>query len=197
MEVDVAGLRLARDPASPPFVLADPALTVGLPPPVTAATGMDAFAHCLEAYCAPFFHPYADGIALEGMRLVKEYLARAVADGKDMAARAHMLAASQMGSTAFQKGLGAIHSLSHPVGEMAEFIERAIEDLPADIAAEVTDQDIALTGGGALLDRLDLALERRVGAKFKLPETPMHCVIRGSATVLAELDKWRHLLVGP
>jgi alcohol dehydrogenase class IV len=104
----------------PRIVLADPELTVGLPPGVTAATGMDAFAHCLEAYCAPFFHPYADGIALEGMRLVKEFLPRAVADGKDIAARAHMLAASQMGSTAFQKGLGAIHSLSHPVGAVLD-----------------------------------------------------------------------------
>jgi alcohol dehydrogenase len=104
----------------PRVVIADPELTVGLPPKVTAATGMDAFAHCLEAYCAPFFHPYADGIALEGMRLVKEYLPRAVADGKDIAARAHMLAASQMGSTAFQKGLGAIHSLSHPVGAVLD-----------------------------------------------------------------------------
>jgi alcohol dehydrogenase class IV len=104
----------------PRIVIADPELTVGLPPKVTAATGMDAFAHCLEAYCAPFFHPYADGIALEGMRLVKEFLPRAVADGKDIEARAHMLAASQMGSTAFQKGLGAIHSLSHPVGAVLD-----------------------------------------------------------------------------
>jgi alcohol dehydrogenase class IV len=104
----------------PRIVIADPELTVGLPPKVTAATGMDAFAHCLEAYCAPFFHPYAEGIALEGMRLVKEFLPRAVADGKDIAARAHMLAASQMGSTAFQKGLGAIHSLSHPVGAVLD-----------------------------------------------------------------------------
>jgi alcohol dehydrogenase class IV len=104
----------------PRIVIADPELTIGLPPKVTAATGMDAFAHCLEAYCAPFFHPYADGIALEGMRLVKEFLPRAVADGKDVAARAHMLAASQMGSTAFQKGLGAIHSLSHPVGAVLD-----------------------------------------------------------------------------
>jgi rod shape-determining protein MreB len=88
-------------------------------------------------------------------------------------------------------------ALSSPVTEMAEFIQRAIEDLPADIAAEVTGQDIALTGGGALLERLDLALARRVGASFKVPETPMHCVIRGSAAVLAELDKRRHLLVGP
>jgi rod shape-determining protein MreB len=88
-------------------------------------------------------------------------------------------------------------ALAQPLGEMAEFIQRAIEDLPADIAADVTAQDIALTGGGALLERLDMALSRRVGASFKVPETPMHCVIRGSATVLAELDRRRHLLVGP
>lgn len=104
----------------PVTVIADPELTVGLPPHVTAATGMDAFAHCLEAYCAPYYHPYAEGIAVEGMRLVKEFLPRAVANGKDIEARSHMLAASQMGSTAFQKGLGAIHSLSHPVGSVLD-----------------------------------------------------------------------------
>ncbi|MSO84683.1 MAG: iron-containing alcohol dehydrogenase [Rhodospirillales bacterium] len=100
----------------PGQVVADPELTVGLPAHITAATGMDAFAHCLEAFCAPGFHPLADGIALEGMRLVREYLPRAVRDGSDLAARAHMMAAAAMGATAFQKGLGAIHSLSHPVG---------------------------------------------------------------------------------
>lgn len=100
----------------PGIVVADPALTVGLPPHITAATGMDAFAHCLEAYCAPGFHPLADGIALEGMRLVKEWLTVAVTDGKNIEARSHMMAAAAMGATAFQKGLGAIHSLSHPVG---------------------------------------------------------------------------------
>jgi alcohol dehydrogenase class IV len=100
----------------PAVVIADPELTVGLPPLLTAGTGMDAFIHCLEAYCAPGYHPYAEGIAVEGMRLVKENLVRAVRDGCDLEARGHMLAASQMGSTAFQKGLGAIHSLSHPVG---------------------------------------------------------------------------------
>ena len=100
----------------PAIVIADPELTVALPPMLTAGTGMDAFIHCLEAYCAPGYHPYAEGIAVEGMRLVKENLVRAVKDGRDIEARSHMLAASQMGSTAFQKGLGAIHSLSHPVG---------------------------------------------------------------------------------
>lgn len=104
----------------PAVVIADPELTVGLPPHVTAATGMDAFAHCLEAYCAPFFHPYAEGIAVEGMRLIRDFLPRAVADGGDIEARAHMLAASQMGSTAFQKGLGAIHALSHPIGSVLD-----------------------------------------------------------------------------
>ena len=100
----------------PGQAILDPELTVGLPASITAATGMDAFAHCLEAFCAPGFHPLADGIALEGMRLVREYLPRAVKDGRDLAARAHMMAAATMGATAFQKGLGAIHSLSHPVG---------------------------------------------------------------------------------
>jgi len=102
----------------PSIVISDPELTVGLPPQITAATGMDALAHCLEAYCAPGYHPMADGIAVEGMRLVKDWLPKAVADGKDLAARAHMLAAASMGATAFQKGLGAIHALSHPVGAL-------------------------------------------------------------------------------
>jgi alcohol dehydrogenase class IV len=100
----------------PSIVISDPALTVGLPPHVTAATGMDALAHCLEAYCAPGFHPMAEGIAVEGMRLVKISLPTAVKDGKNLVARANMMAAASMGATAFQKGLGAIHSLSHPVG---------------------------------------------------------------------------------
>ena len=102
----------------PKVTICDPELTVGMPPAITAGTGMDAFAHCLEAYCAPSYHPLADGIAVEGMRLVKENLARAVADGSDLEARAHMMAAAAMGATAFQKGLGAIHALSHPVGAL-------------------------------------------------------------------------------
>ena len=102
----------------PSTVISDPELTVGLPPNITAATGMDALAHCLEAYCAPGYHPMAEGIAVEGIRLVKDWLPVAVKDGKNLAARAHMLAAASMGATAFQKGLGAIHSLSHPVGAL-------------------------------------------------------------------------------
>jgi alcohol dehydrogenase len=100
----------------PKFAVLDPEVTVGLPPKLTAATGFDAFAHCLEAYCTPFYHPLAEGVALEGMRLVKENLAKAVKKGKDLDARGNMLVASSMGATAFQKGLGSIHSLSHPFG---------------------------------------------------------------------------------
>jgi rod shape-determining protein MreB len=88
-------------------------------------------------------------------------------------------------------------ALSRPVAEIADFIERAIEDLPPAVATEVTGQEITLTGGGALLDRFDAALARRLGLRFKVPETPMHCVIRGSAAVLQSLDLRQHLLVGP
>lgn len=102
----------------PAIVIADPELTVGMPAFITAGTGMDALAHCLEAYCAPGYHPMADGIAVEGIRLVFENLPRAYADGNDLVARAHMMSAAAMGATAFQKGLGAIHSLSHPIGAL-------------------------------------------------------------------------------
>lgn len=102
----------------PKTAILDPALTVGLPAKLTAGTGMDALAHCLEAYLAPGFHPMAEGIAVEGMRLVKEALPAAVRDGADLAARGRMLTASAMGAVAFQKGLGGIHSLSHPVGSV-------------------------------------------------------------------------------
>ena len=102
----------------PSIVILDPLLTIGLPPKITAATGMDALAHNLEAYCAPSFHPMADGIALEGMRLIKDWLIEAVNNGSSIEARMSMLAAASMGSTAFQKGLGAIHSLSHPVNAL-------------------------------------------------------------------------------
>ena len=99
----------------PSVVILDPVLTVNLSPRLTAATGMDALAHNLEAFCAPGFHPMANGIAIEGMKLIKKSLIKAVNDGKDLEARADLLAAASMGSTSFQKGLGAIHSLSHPI----------------------------------------------------------------------------------
>jgi alcohol dehydrogenase class IV len=100
----------------PTVVICDPELTVGMPKPITAGTGLDAFAHCVEAFSSPHYHPMSQGIALEGMRLVKGYLPRAYADGTDLEARAHMMSAAMMGSTAFQKGLGAIHAMSHPIG---------------------------------------------------------------------------------
>ena len=100
----------------PSVVICDPELTVGMPRAITAGTGLDAFAHCVEAFCSPHYHPMSQGMALEGMRLVKDYLPRAYADGTDIEARAHMMSAAAMGATAFQKGLGAIHALSHPIG---------------------------------------------------------------------------------
>jgi alcohol dehydrogenase class IV len=102
----------------PTLTILDPELTVGMPAFLTAATGMDAFAHNLEAYCAPGYHPMADGIALEGMSLIKKWLAIAVNEGENLEARGNMIASSSMGATAFQKGLGAIHSLSHPVNSL-------------------------------------------------------------------------------
>lgn len=102
----------------PKVVIADPEMTVGMPRFITVGTGMDALAHCLEAYCAPGYHPLADGIAVEGIRLVFENLPKVVADPNDVEARGHMMSAAAMGATAFQKGLGAIHALSHPVGAL-------------------------------------------------------------------------------
>jgi alcohol dehydrogenase class IV len=138
----------------PRIVIADPELTVGLPRAVTAATGIDAFVHCFEAFCAPGFHPLADGVALEGMRLIHRFLPRACANGKDIEARAQMLAAASMGATAFQKGLGAVHAIAHPVGSwfnthhgltnavilpyVMRFNRRAISD-KTDVIARVLD----------------------------------------------------------
>jgi hypothetical protein len=102
----------------PAVVILDPELCLGLPPKITAATGMDALSHNLEAYCSPLFHPMAEGIALEGMRLVQQYLPRAVSHGADVEARLQMLVASSMGATAFQRGLGAMHALAHPLGAL-------------------------------------------------------------------------------
>ena len=165
----------------PGTVVSDPELTVGLPPHVTAATGMDALAHCLEAYCAPGYHPMAEGIAVEGIRLVKDWLPAAVKDGSNLAARSHMLAAASMGSTAFQKGLGAIHSLSHPIGALYDthhgltnavvmpyvlaFNRPAIEDkmtrlaawlgLPSPSFAAVQDWVLALRAEVGIPERLE------------------------------------------
>ena len=166
----------------PAVVISDPELTVGLPPRITAATGMDALAHNLEAYCAPGFHPLADGIAVEGMRLIKEWLPLAVRDGKNLEARAHMLAAASMGATAFQKGLGAIHSLSHPVGALYNshhgetngvvmpyvlvFNRSAIEEKMTRLARYL---DLPKPGFQAVLDWV-LALRKEIGIPHTLAE---------------------------
>lgn len=102
----------------PATVFLDPELTVGLPPSITAATGMDALSHCMEAWCAPNYHPLAEGIAVEGMRRIRDYLPAVFADGQDLDARQQMLVASMMGATAFQRGLGAMHALAHPLGAL-------------------------------------------------------------------------------
>jgi len=102
----------------PAIVILDPQLSAGLPAKLTAATGMDALSHALEAYCANYYHPMAEGIALESIRLIKEYLPRAVKDGNDLEARAQVMTASTMGSTAFQRGLGGMHALAHPIGAL-------------------------------------------------------------------------------
>lgn len=102
----------------PSIVILDPELTVGLPPHLTAATGMDAFSHALEAYCSPYYHPMAEGIALEAIRLIKNYLPRAVAVGSDLEARAQIMVSSTMGATAFQRGLGGMHALAHSLGAL-------------------------------------------------------------------------------
>ncbi|MGS4886481.1 iron-containing alcohol dehydrogenase [Roseibium sp. MB-4] len=116
-KVDTAEKKIIFHPKMlPSVVICDPALTVGMPKFLTAGTGLDAFAHCVEAYSSPHYHPMSQGIALEGMRLVVDYLPRAYADGTDLEARGHMMSAAAMGATAFQKGLGAIHALSHPIG---------------------------------------------------------------------------------
>ncbi|MCG8691483.1 MAG: iron-containing alcohol dehydrogenase [Minwuiales bacterium] len=166
----------------PGIVIADPALTVGLPPHITAATGMDALSHNLEAFCAAGYHPMADGIALEGMRLVRQWLPTAVADGTDIAARSHMMAASAMGATAFQKGLGAMHSLSHPCSSVLgthhglangvvmpyvlAFNRPAIEDRMADLARYLDLPDPSFQ---AVLDWV-LALRRELGIAHTLAE---------------------------
>ena len=166
----------------PRIVISDPELTVGLPRGVTAATGIDAFVHCFEAFCAPGFHPLADGVALEGMRLIHRFLPRAYADGTDIEARAYMLAAASMGATAFQKGLGGVHAIAHPVGSwfnthhgltnavilpyVITFNRRAIAD-KTDVIARVLDLP-ARGFGGFLAWVLDM--RRDLGIPHTLTE---------------------------
>ena len=166
----------------PVAVIADPELTVGLPAHVTAAVGMDALSHNLEAWCSPVFHPMAHGIALEGMRLVKEWLPAACENGSDLAARACMQVASTMGATAFQKGLGAMHSMSHPCGAVydthhgltnavvmpyvLEFNRTSIKDKMAALA-----RYLGLDGTGfEAVQRWILALRARIGIPHTLSD---------------------------
>jgi alcohol dehydrogenase class IV len=166
----------------PKVVIADPELSVGLPPFLTSGTGFDALAHCLEAYSAPGFHPMADGIALEGTRLIAEYLPRAYKDGKDIEARSRMLAAASMGAAAFQKGLGAVHSVSHPVGAFFDthhgltngvmlpyvlaFNRKAIEDKMGLLARVL---DLKTPGFDGVMEWL-LAFRKELGVPHTLAE---------------------------
>ena len=138
----------------PAVVIADPELTMGMPKFITAGTGLDAFAHCVEAFSSPHYHPMSQGIALEGMRLVIDYLPRAYADGSDLEARANMMSAAAMGATAFQKGLGAIHALSHPVGAIFNthhgttnaVCMPAVLEFNADVIADRFDRAVGYLG---------------------------------------------------
>ncbi|WP_332609357.1 iron-containing alcohol dehydrogenase [Achromobacter sp. ESBL13] len=166
----------------PAVVILDAELTVGLPARITAATGMDALSHSLEAYCSPFFHPMAAGIAVEGMRMIKEYLPQAVADGADLQARQQMLVASTMGATAFQRGLGAMHALAHPLGALYDahhgmlnailmpYVLKANQHAVAPrLEALARYLDLPGDGPGAVLDWV-LRLRQAVGIPHTLAE---------------------------
>lgn len=184
----------------PRVVICDPALTVGMPAKITVGTGMDALSHCLEAYCAPGYHPMADGIAVEGMRLVKQALPRVYAQPDDLEARGDMMAAAAMGATAFQKGLGGMHALSHPVGALYDthhgmtnavfmpyvlaFNRSAIEERIERLAAylQLPRQDFA--------GFLDFVLELRasLGVPHALEEFGVNGDRAGEIAVMAEAD---------
>jgi len=187
----------------PGTVILDPALTLSLPANLTAATGMDALAHNLEAYCARGFHPMADGIALEGMRLVHDWLPTAVRDGSDLSARAHMLVASTMGATGFQKGLGAIHALSHPVGALynahhgltnAVFMPYVLAFNHAAIEEQMTHlaRYLELPGKGvdAVMDWV-LTLRQEIGIPHSLAELGVPESGVADLVALAEIDQAR------
>jgi alcohol dehydrogenase class IV len=184
----------------PAIVIADPELTIGLPPHITAATGMDALAHCLEAYCAPGFHPMADGIAAQGIKLIREWLPRAVNEGRDLDARGHMLVAASMGATAFQKGLGGMHALSHPIGALhgshhgltnavlmpyvLAFNRTAIEDRITHLAAYIGLPDASF---GGFLDWI-LELRNTFGVPHSLRELDVPADRADQIARMAEVD---------
>ncbi len=184
----------------PRVVICDPELTVGMPPRITVGTGMDALSHCLEAYCAPGFHPMADGIAVEGMRLVKEALPRVRAQPGDIDARGMMMAAAAMGATAFQKGLGGMHALSHPVGALYDthhgmtnavfmpyvlaFNRSAIDERIARLAAYLRLPRADFTG---FLDFI-LELRAQLGVPHTLPEFGVDGNRAAEIATMAEAD---------
>jgi alcohol dehydrogenase class IV len=184
----------------PALVILDPELTLGLPPHVTAATGMDALSHCLEAYCAPGFHPMADGIAAEGMKQIRLWLPRAVEDGSDIEARGHMLVAASMGATAFQKGLGGMHALSHPIGALLgthhgltnavlmpyilDFNRSAIEERLARLAGYIGLEDASFEGFLAWI----VELRRRLGIAHTLGELGVSEADMERIAIMAEAD---------
>ena len=184
----------------PRVVICDPELTVGMPPKITAGTGMDALSHCLEAYCAPGFHPMADGIAVEGMRLVKDALPRVHAQPGDIEARGMMMTAAAMGATAFQKGLGGMHALSHPVGALYDthhgmtnavfmpyvlaFNRSAIDERIARLAAYLQLPRADFTG---FLDFI-LDLRARLGVPHTLPEFGVAGDRAAEIAAMAEAD---------
>jgi alcohol dehydrogenase class IV len=184
----------------PKAVIADPELTVGLPPNISAWTGMDALSHSLEAWCSPFFHPLGEGIALEGMRLVKEWLPVAVEDGRNIEARAFMLAASSMGAVAFQKGLGAMHAMSHPCSSLRgthhgltnavvmPYVLAHNRDAVAErLAALARYLDLDGAGPDAVIDWV-LDLRRRIGIPHTLAEIGVGDDIIAEAAPMAERD---------
>ncbi len=181
-------------------VIADPELTLGLPAKITAWTGMDALSHCLEAYCSPFFHPLGEGIALEGMRLTKEWLPVAVRDGKNIEARAFMLAASSMGAVAFQKGLGAMHSMSHPSSSlrgthhgltnavvMPYVLAYNAEVVGERLAALARYLDLPKKSADGVMDWV-LALRREIGIPHTLKEIGVDEDMIAEAAPMAEKD---------
>lgn len=184
----------------PALVILDPELTLGLPPHVTAATGMDALSHCLEAYCAPGFHPMADGIAAEGMKQIRSWLPRAVEEGGDVEARGHMLVAASMGATAFQKGLGGMHALSHPIGALLgthhgltnavlmpyvlAFNRAGIEERLGRLAGYIGLEDASFE---AFLDWI-VELREQVGIPHTLPELGVSPADLERIAIMAEAD---------
>ncbi len=181
-------------------VIADPELTLDLPAKITAWTGMDALSHCLESYCSPFFHPLGEGIALEGLRLCKEWLPVAVEDGHNINARAFMLAASSMGAVSFQKGLGAMHSMSHPASSlrgthhgltnavvMPYVLVRNAPAIKERLAALARYLDLPKHTSEAVIDWI-VALRKRIGIPHTLKEIGFDTDAVAQAAPMAELD---------